>query len=56
MGTVCGPQYVDIQDVHLPSNRSAYVLGSDDDNFYAVATRREVVDTTSRECSSSPTA
>ena len=23
MGTVCGPQYVDIQDVHLPSNRSA---------------------------------
>ena len=28
MGTVCGPQYVDIQDVHLPSNRVAYVSGT----------------------------
>src|SRR3954453_2389943 len=37
MGTVCGPQYVDIQDVHLPSDRTAYVSGSDDQNFYAVA-------------------
>jgi hypothetical protein len=37
MGTECGPQYLDIQDVHLPSNRAAYVSGSDDQNFYAVA-------------------
>jgi hypothetical protein len=37
MGTECGPQYVDIQSVRLPANRSAYVSGDDDDNFYAVA-------------------
>jgi hypothetical protein len=37
MGTECGSQYVDIQVVHLPSNRSAYVSGTDTQNFYAVA-------------------
>ncbi|MGZ8632345.1 MAG: hypothetical protein ACXWZZ_00640 [Solirubrobacteraceae bacterium] len=37
MGTECGPQYVDVQVVHLPSNRSAYVSGTDTQNFYAVA-------------------
>jgi hypothetical protein len=37
MGTECGARYVDIQDVELPSNRVAYVSGSDTQNFYAVA-------------------
>ena len=58
MGTECGPQYVDIQVVRLPANRSAYVSGSDDDNFYAVAddvaTRRSTRPRAT--CSSSPTA
>jgi hypothetical protein len=50
MGTECGPQYVDIQDVHLPSDRTAYVSGSDDQNFYAVAGDvASVVDTSSRD-------
>jgi hypothetical protein len=37
MGTECGGQYVDIEVVNLPGNRSAYVSGSDTQNFYAVA-------------------
>ena len=37
MGNECGPQYLDIQVVHLPLDRSAYVSGSDEHNFYAVA-------------------
>jgi hypothetical protein len=37
MGTNCGPQYLDVQVVHLPSNRSYYVSGSDAQNFYRVA-------------------
>jgi hypothetical protein len=50
MGTVCGPQYVDIQDVHLPSDRTAYVSGTDDQNFYAVAGDvADVVDTMGRD-------
>jgi hypothetical protein len=37
MGTECGAQYVDIQVVHLPSDRIDYISGSDEQNFYAVA-------------------
>ena len=37
MGTDCGPQYVDIQVVHLPGNRSAYIGPDDEQNFNAVA-------------------
>ena len=37
MGTACGAQYLDVQVVHLPSNRVDYVSGSDAQNFYAVA-------------------
>jgi hypothetical protein len=37
MGTECGPQYLDVQSVHLPSARSAYVSGSDSQNFFALA-------------------
>ena len=50
MGTVCGPQYVDIQDVHLPYDRTAYVAGTDEQNFYAVADDvAAVVDTAGRD-------
>ncbi len=37
MGTECGPQYVDVQSVQLPSPRSTYVSGNDSQNFYALA-------------------
>jgi hypothetical protein len=37
MGTSCGAQYVDIQDVPLPHSRSYYIGGSDDENFDHVA-------------------
>ena len=37
MGTQCGPQYVDIQSVALPHNRSYYIDGTDDENFNNVA-------------------
>jgi hypothetical protein len=37
MGTSCGPQYVDIQDVALSNIRSYYVTPNDDTNFDRVA-------------------
>jgi hypothetical protein len=37
MGTQCGPQYVDIQVVRLPSDRDHYMSPDDAQNFYAVA-------------------
>ena len=42
MGTDCGPQYVDIQDVRAAGHRSTTSPASDDQNFYRV--RRDVAD------------
>jgi hypothetical protein len=37
MGTECGPQYVDIQSVALPHDRSYYIGPDDEENFDRVA-------------------
>jgi hypothetical protein len=37
MGTDCGPQYLDIQSVALPHDRSYYIAGDDETNFFNLA-------------------